>query len=209
MRTVTQIAAAAGVKRLILTHHDPTHDDAFLTDVETRAQDLARSIRFPMLGLLRPRRPARNRSGTMPFDETESPRSRTPTRAAADRCWYWWWMTMRTCVFFVRKALTHAGHEVLEADNGEEGLRLIEAHAPDLVLLDLNMPGMDGFEVLQALRSRETGRSLPVIVLTGLGDEESARRSFQFGATDFLVKPFSPPQLDVRVRACFAHAGKQ
>jgi putative two-component system response regulator len=86
---------------------------------------------------------------------------------------------------------------------------LIELQNPDLLLLDLMMPGMDGFEVLRQLRARETGRPLPVIVLTALGDEESARSSFQFGATDFLIKPFSPPQLDVRVRACFAHSDRQ
>ena len=108
-----------------------------------------------------------------------------------------------------RKALGRAGHEVIEADNGEEGLRLVESRKPNLVLLDLNMPGMDGFEVLKALRASEAGKSLPVIVLTALGDEESARNSFQSGATDFLAKPFTPPQLDARVRSCFAHAPRE
>jgi DNA-binding response OmpR family regulator len=107
-----------------------------------------------------------------------------------------------------RKALVRAGHTVIEADNGEQGLELVEVHKPHLLLLDLNMPGMDGFEVLRRLRSRESSQSLPVIVLTALGDEESARGSFQVGATDFLSKPFTPPQLDARVRSCFAHAGR-
>ena len=105
-----------------------------------------------------------------------------------------------------RRALVRAGHVVLEAESGEEGLRLVDIHKPQLILLDLNMPEMDGFAVLKELRASETGRTLPVIVLTALGDEESARTSFQAGATDFLAKPFTPPQLDARVRACFAHA---
>ena len=106
----------------------------------------------------------------------------------------------------VRRAL-RAGHRVLEASTGNEGLVLIESHKPDLLLLDLNMPAPDGFEILKTLRSRNETRSLPVIVLTGQGDEESARSSFQLGATDFLSKPFTPPQLDARVRSCFAHSG--
>jgi DNA-binding response OmpR family regulator len=76
------------------------------------------------------------------------------------------------------------------------------------VLLDLLMPAPGGFEVLRALRSREETRGLPVIVLTAQGDEESARMSFQLGATDFLNKPFTPPQLDARVRSCFARAAR-
>jgi CheY-like chemotaxis protein/phosphoribosyl 1,2-cyclic phosphodiesterase len=204
---VTQIAAAAGVKRLILTHHDPTHDDAFLTDVENRAQELARSIGSPIrVSCAREgqeesfRNDAVSRTGVTEIQDADPSHSGTLLVLVVD--------DDEDLRFLVRKALTHAGHKVLEADNGEEGLRLIETHVPDLLLLDVSMPGMDGFEVLRRLRSTEAGRQLPVIVLTGLGDEESARRSFQFGATDFLVKPFSPPQLDVRVRACFAHAGK-
>ena len=111
--------------------------------------------------------------------------------------------------FLARKALLRSGHTVLEADSGEEGLKSVDINKPDLVLLYLNMPGMDGFEVLKRLLLSETGRSLPVIVLTALGDEESARSSFQSGATDFLNKPFTPPQLDARVRSCFAHAERR
>jgi putative two-component system response regulator len=71
------------------------------------------------------------------------------------------------------------------------------------------MPDMDGFETLKRLRATEFGRALPVIVLTAMGDEESARISFESGATDFLAKPFTPPQLDARVRSCFAHSAAE
>jgi DNA-binding response OmpR family regulator len=71
------------------------------------------------------------------------------------------------------------------------------------VLLDLLMPPPDGFEILRILRSREATRSLPVIVLTVRGDEKSATARFELGATDYLNKPFTAPQLDARVRSCY------
>ena len=204
---VTQIAAAAGVKRLILTHHEPAHDDAFLANVERKAQELARSMHSPMTVCCAREGQEESFSGEASagngFAEIQHA---DPSRSGG---------LLVLIVdddedlrIFARKALTRAGHRILESDNGEEGLRLIESQKPDLLLLDLNMPGMDGFETLRRLRTREAGRPLPVIVLTALGDEESARRSFEFGATDFLNKPFTPPQLDVRVRACFAHADR-
>ncbi len=106
----------------------------------------------------------------------------------------------------VRKVLSRGGHRVTEAADGDEGLRMIDHQRPDLVLLDLRMPAPDGFEVLRRLRARDATRSLPVIVLTAMGDEDSARESFDLGATDFLNKPFTPPQLDARVRSCVLHA---
>jgi CheY-like chemotaxis protein/ribonuclease BN (tRNA processing enzyme) len=204
---VTQIAAAAGVKRLILTHHDPTHDDAFLAGIEMRAQDLAASMGSPMeVFCAREGYEASFEHEALDKTSVTEIHSSDPSHSGS---------LLVLIVdddedlrFLARKALVHAGHTVLEAESGEEGLRLIEIHKPDLLLLDLNMPGMNGFEVLRRLRTRESGRPLPVIVLTALGDEESARSSFQFGATDFLIKPFTPPQLDVRVRACFAHSDR-
>src|ERR1019366_8286680 len=112
------------------------------------------------------------------------------------------------CVL-ARKVLVRAGHRVLEAANGVEGLELIASRRPDLLILDLIMPDLDGYEVLRRLRSTGDRQSLPVIVLTAHGDEESAQQSFALGATDFLAKPFTPPQLDARVRACFAHDSRR
>jgi CheY-like chemotaxis protein len=204
---VTQLAAAAGVKRLFLTHHDPTHDDAFLEEIERKAQALARSIGSNL-------RVSCAREGYQEsFEHTPDHKTEVtelqPTGAHNS--------SLRVLIvdddedlrILARKALVRAGHEVRESGTGEEGLTLVESWHPQLVLLDLNMPGMDGFEVLRRLRSQQEGRTLPVIVLTAMGDEESARSSFQLGATDFLAKPFSPPQLDARVRSCFAHAAHQ
>jgi len=71
------------------------------------------------------------------------------------------------------------------------------------------MPEMDGFEVLRSIRGGDEMSGVPIIVLTAHGDEESVRKSFEAGATDFLAKPFTPPQLDARVRSCFARAGQR
>jgi DNA-binding response OmpR family regulator len=99
-----------------------------------------------------------------------------------------------------RKALERADYRVLEARDGIEGLEMAAKCQPDLLLLDLNMPGMDGLEVLRRLRESETSQALPVLVLTAQGDEEGIRRSFATGATDFLAKPFTAG-LEARVRS--------
>jgi DNA-binding response OmpR family regulator len=75
---------------------------------------------------------------------------------------------------------------------------------PDLLVLDLLMPEQGGLEVLQILRSQPATALLPVVVLTAMGDEINTRSGFALGATDYVTKPFSSPQLAARVRACFA-----
>jgi CheY-like chemotaxis protein/phosphoribosyl 1,2-cyclic phosphodiesterase len=202
---VTQLAAAANVKKLFLTHHDPTHNDAFLRDMEQRAQQLARAAGSAM-------QVSCAREGyEESFQNVASEKTRViqvePNGGVHSASLLILIMDDDEDLrLLVRKALVRAGHVVIEAEDGEEGLRLVETEKPNLILLDLNMPGMDGFEVLKRLRARQDGKALPVIVLTAQGDEESARTSFQLGATDFLAKPFTPPQLDARVRSCFAHA---
>ena len=107
----------------------------------------------------------------------------------------------------VRMALSQAGHIVSEAATGQEALALIDAQAPDLLVLDLFMPKQGGLEVLTVLRSRSATATLPVLVLTALDDEVNTRASFELGATDYLTKPFSIPQLAARVRACLSRRG--
>lgn len=92
------------------------------------------------------------------------------------------------------------GFEVREAGDGEEGLTVISDYAPDLVLLDLMMPGASGLEVLSRIRSGDDDTSVPVIILTAKGQDTDREAAFAGGATDFVTKPFSPMKLLTRIR---------
>lgn len=198
---VAKIAAAAGVKHVFLTHHDPTHDDAFLDRIEANAREVAAALGSPVdircaqEGFEAMFEGTKDQSARVAVSESDHSGSLLILVVDDDE-------DLR---LLARRALVRGGHKVIEAGDGAEGLEMIASRRPDLLVLDLNMPGMNGFEVLKSLRSDEAGRSLPVIVLTAHGDEASAQASFALGATDFLAKPFTPPQLDARVRSCFAH----
>lgn len=195
----TQIAAAANVKRLFLTHHDPVHDDALLSKMEDEARAVAQAAGSPMevscayegceetligdgSGHVEP-----DLSATAMF----SSRPRRILVVDDDE-------DLR---ILARKTLTRGWNIIVEAQGGEEAMRLIKLMKPDLVLLDLLMPAPDGFAVLRWMRDNPEAHTIPVIVLTAQGDENSVRTCFELGATDYLVKPFTAPQLDVRVRS--------
>lgn len=80
------------------------------------------------------------------------------------------------------------GFEVIEAKNGEEGLKMATKKTPDLILLDLIMPVMDGITMLKKLRLTEEGKDLPVIILTNLSDDRAVSESLESGVSDYLVK---------------------
>jgi two-component system phosphate regulon response regulator PhoB len=101
----------------------------------------------------------------------------------------------------MRDLLEQEGYLVHEAGDGAEALEMIDRFAPDVVLLDLNLPNVDGYTVLAQLRSREATRNLPVLVLSARGDEDNEVRVLRLGATDFLTKPFRPRALSARVEA--------
>jgi len=90
--------------------------------------------------------------------------------------------------------------EVLIAQDGDETLKVIAEDPPDLVLLDVMMPGRDGFEVLQELRANPATRSLPVIMVTAVSDDDSIRQGYQLGADDYLTKPFKVVELIARMK---------
>jgi DNA-binding response OmpR family regulator len=96
----------------------------------------------------------------------------------------------------VRRYLELAGHQVALADNGEDALAWIASHKPDLVVLDLMLPGIDGLEVCRRLRATS---AVPVVMLTALGEEENRIAGLQLGADDYVTKPFSPRELALRV----------
>ncbi len=100
--------------------------------------------------------------------------------------------------------LRQDGHAIVEAVNGADALATFAGERPDLVILDVNMPVMNGFEALRRLRA---GSDVPVMMLTVMSSEEDQVRGLDLGADDYLVKPFSPRTLLARVRALSRRAG--
>jgi len=98
----------------------------------------------------------------------------------------------------IKLELTGQGFRVLTAGTGAEGVKLEEEHRPDIVLLDLSMPDMDGFETMRQLRDRA---NIPIILLTAKGSDADKVRGLELGADDYLAKPFSPSEMTARVRA--------
>jgi type II secretory ATPase GspE/PulE/Tfp pilus assembly ATPase PilB-like protein len=101
----------------------------------------------------------------------------------------------------LRDVLERSGFAVTEASDGIEALEMIDRSAPDIVVLDLDLPRLDGYGVLRRLRSRRETAALPVLVLTAKGDEDSEVLVFEFGATEFLSKPLRPRALSARLRS--------
>ena len=201
---VVQIAAAAGVRRVALTHHDPNHDDDFVADIERKARALAvqcgtgLEVFCAYEGCELALEP---RSTFEPFVPAE------PLQASvAQRRFHILVVDDHpdTLALIVRALQGEDQYTVGKAGSGPEALRMIDERIPDLVVLDYKMTGMDGMAVVKALRARPDTRSLPVLMLTSMADEPSTRAGFEAGVTDYVTKPFSTPQLTARVRACLA-----
>jgi two-component system phosphate regulon response regulator PhoB len=97
--------------------------------------------------------------------------------------------------------LRQAGHEVLVAAGGQEGLRLVRERSPDLVLLDLMLPDLPGTDVCRAIKDDSATRKTPVVMLTARGEEIDRVVGFEIGADDYVSKPFSVRELMLRIRA--------
>ena len=97
--------------------------------------------------------------------------------------------------------LTAAGFRTTEAADGLEALRLVNEVSPDLILLDLMLPEMDGYGVLQELREKKHSAAIPVIMLTAKGTEDDRIVGLTYGADDYMAKPFSPKELTLRIQA--------
>jgi len=103
-------------------------------------------------------------------------------------------------------ALAQAGFLVVKAADGPSAVRMFDAEAPDLVVLDINMPGASGFQVCEAIRARSR---VPVMMLTVRSEEEDLVKALELGADDYLTKPFSPKTLLARIRALLRRAGME
>lgn len=97
-------------------------------------------------------------------------------------------------------AILRKEHRILYATNGRDALATAQNDHPDLILLDIQMPDMDGFQVCEQLKSTAQTRHIPVILVTGMVDTDSETRGFACGAVDFLTKPVNPPVVQAKVR---------
>ncbi len=107
---------------------------------------------------------------------------------------------------FLRKLiclkLTHEGYEISEAIDGEQGIKSVEKEKPDLVLLDLILPGIDGFEVLAKMKTNPILSKIPVIIFSNLGQKEDIEKGLKMGANDYLIKAhFTPDEIIAKIRA--------
>ncbi|MGH7281747.1 MAG: response regulator [Polyangiaceae bacterium] len=106
---------------------------------------------------------------------------------------------------FVRVSLSAQGYRVIEAATGEEGLRQASSYTPDLIVLDLGLPDLDGMEVTRKIREWSAA---PIIVVSARGHEEDKVRALDEGADDYLTKPFGTGELLARIRVALRHAAR-
>ncbi len=205
---VVQIAAAAGVRRVALTHHDPDHDDRFVEEIERKARSVALQLGSGIDVfcayegcelVLEPRATLKPFVTQVAFQPSVAQR-RFRILAVDDH--------PDTLTMIVR-ALEQEQYIVSQAANGPAALQMIDEQMPDLVVLDYKMTGMDGMAVMKALRAKPETHTLPVLMLTAMTDEPSTRAGFEAGVTDYVTKPFSVPQLTARVRACLTRIQPQ
>jgi CheY-like chemotaxis protein len=103
--------------------------------------------------------------------------------------------------YLTRAVLEKAGHTVLEAEDGEDGLRKLKMSRPDLILLDIMLPGMDGWEVCQKIKNDENLKDIPIAIITVKGKDEDVLESIQCDADMHIVKPFQKAWLLETVEA--------
>jgi DNA-binding response OmpR family regulator len=96
-------------------------------------------------------------------------------------------------------SLQYAGFDVLEAQNGEEAVRLATKKKPDLILLDVRMPKMTGYEACAMLKEQASTRHIPIVFLSARGQEAEIKRGLELGAEEYILKPFAPDELYRRV----------
>ena len=105
--------------------------------------------------------------------------------------------------------LKNEGYSILTAEAGEQAIKIAKQARPDLIVLDLMLPGMDGLEVTRYLRSNEQTRDLPIVILTAKGEESDIITGLELGANDYISKPFSPKVLTARIRAILRRRRKE
>jgi CheY-like chemotaxis protein len=195
---VLDVAMAAGVKQVVLAHHDPGHDDDFLDQLEARCQEYVRALGSNMkvaLGAEGMEIYFPEVADQVTEDLTSLPTSTRfrPARVlVAD--------DDPGMVRFIQAVLSKDKYDILAAGNGEEAIQVALREQPDLILLDVMMPKLNGYEVAKQLRQEADFRHVPIIMFTARADEEDIVRSFEIGVNDYIGKPAAPALLRSRVR---------
>ncbi|MBW7958495.1 MAG: response regulator transcription factor [Candidatus Promineofilum sp.] len=109
----------------------------------------------------------------------------------------------------LQRALKHYDYQVMTANSGIEGLQLARRHRPDLFILDIMMPGVDGYQVCRQIRGDPLLQDVPVLFLTAKAKDEDKIEGFRAGGDDYLVKPFNMQELELRVKAILRRAGPE
>lgn len=104
--------------------------------------------------------------------------------------------------------LQYAGYQVIAGVNGEEAVALAQQERPDLILMDVRMPRMDGYQAAQQIKNDETTRHIPIVFLSAKGQESEVEHGFELGAEDYLIKPFNPTELIDRIRSVIDDIGE-
>jgi DNA-binding response OmpR family regulator len=104
--------------------------------------------------------------------------------------------------------LRFAGHEVVVATNGEEAVTMAPDVSPDLILMDVRMPRMTGYEACKVMKANPDLKDIPIVFLTARGQESEIQQGLDAGAEEYLLKPFAPDQLTTRVKAILVKFGK-
>jgi CheY-like chemotaxis protein len=200
---VIDVAMAAGVKQVILTHHDPEHDDDFIDTLQAHCQARARAAgsnlqviaAYEGMEIFLPELDDQS-PGDVMLQPAVVRLARARILVADDE---------PGMVRFIQLALAKDGYDILEARNGEETIEVVQRERPDLVLLDVQMPRMDGYEVAQRLRAMPEFQDIPIIMLTAFVEEENIVRGFASGVNDYIGKPVAPSLLRARVRRWLLH----
>ena len=106
-------------------------------------------------------------------------------------------------------SLQYAGYKVVEALNGEDAVKLAEVEQPDLILLDVRMPKMNGYEACSVLKAQEATRGIPVVFLSARGQETEIKQGLELGAEEYILKPFAPDELYQRVGSILERLGRK
>ncbi len=106
-------------------------------------------------------------------------------------------------------SLRFAGYTVIEAVNGEEAVAKASAELPDLILLDVRMPTMNGYEACSLLKAHGSTQGIPIIFLSARGQETEVKRGLELGATEYIIKPFAPDELYRRVESILEQSDRR